>query len=291
MKLQAHKTLLITFISLSFFLSLLAYHSAYGLQVPPLKGYVNDYADMISPAVEKQLEKELKEFEKSDSTQIVILTIPSLEGEVLEDFSIRVAENWKIGQKNKDNGVILLVVKNDRKIRIEVGRGLEGRLTDLLCGRIIDLVIKPRFKRGDFDGGFLAAISSLIDATRGEFKSNEGQNKNPEQTYLPLFIFVTLFFWIILMKFLYRLSVFFAGLLGAIGLPLIIYLIGSSMGLIAILVLMLIGFFLGILLPRLPVSRGGYFYGSHSSSWHSSSFGGFSGGGGSFGGGGASGSW
>ena len=145
------------------------------LAVPALQGYVNDYAGMISPTLRDRLEGELKAFEQSDSTQLVLLTIPSLEGEPIETFSIKVGETWKIGQKNKDNGIIVVVAKQERKIRIEVGRGLEGRLTDLLAGRIVDLVITPRFKRGDFDGGFQAGISALIDATRGEFKADEGQ--------------------------------------------------------------------------------------------------------------------
>ncbi|MBI5097300.1 MAG: TPM domain-containing protein, partial [Nitrospirae bacterium] len=115
--------------------------AAYALDVPQLKGRVNDYADMISASAEARLEEELKSFEQSDSTQIVILTIPSLEGEVIEDFGIRVADAWKIGQAGKDNGVILIASKEDREMRIEVGRGLEGRLTDLMAGRIIDLVM------------------------------------------------------------------------------------------------------------------------------------------------------
>lgn len=120
---------------------------AHALEVPALKGRVNDYAGMMSPGVRAQLEKELQDFEGSESTQIVVLTIDSLEGESLEEFSIKVAETWKIGQKGKDNGAILLVAKKDRKTRIEVGRGLEGKLTDLTAGRIVQLVINPQFKR------------------------------------------------------------------------------------------------------------------------------------------------
>jgi uncharacterized membrane protein YgcG len=107
---------------------------ALALDVPPYKGYVNDYADMISPQEEMKLERALQSFELTDSTQVAILTIPSLEGDSLEDFSIRTVDQWKVGQKGKDNGVLLLVAKNDRKIRIEVGRGLEPVLTDLLSG-------------------------------------------------------------------------------------------------------------------------------------------------------------
>ncbi|MDH5299428.1 MAG: TPM domain-containing protein, partial [Desulfobulbaceae bacterium] len=91
------------------------------LAVPAYRGYVNDYADLLSPATEARLERALQSFDLSDSTQIAVLTIPSLEGEDLEGFSIRTVEGWKIGQKGKDNGVLFLVVKNDRKMRIEVG--------------------------------------------------------------------------------------------------------------------------------------------------------------------------
>jgi len=166
--------------------------SVFALDIPPLKGYVNDYGNMMSPETRTKIETELKAFEQSDSTQIVILTIPSLEGETLEQFSIKVAEAWKIGQKGKDNGAILLVSKQDRKIRIEVGRGLEGKLTDLMAGRIISFVINPRFKRGDFDDGFMAGTQAIIDISRGEFKAdeNDGATERTKSIPLPaLFIF------------------------------------------------------------------------------------------------------
>jgi len=150
---------------------------AHALGVPDLRGYVNDYAGMISNPARAKLEEELKAFEQSDSTQLVILTLPSLGGETLEDYSIRVVEAWKIGQARKDNGILLLVSKNDRKIRIEVGRGLEGRVTDLMAGRIVDLVITPRFKRGDYDGGVAAGVDALIDATRGEFGAEQKDSR------------------------------------------------------------------------------------------------------------------
>jgi len=118
------------------------------LPVPELRDYVNDYGDMISSSVEAELIARMKFFEETDSTQLVILTLPSLEGETIEDYSIKVAEAWKIGQKGKDNGIIFTVSREERKMRIEVGRGLEGKLTDLMAGRIIDLVITPKFKEG-----------------------------------------------------------------------------------------------------------------------------------------------
>ena len=158
---------------------------------------------MISGSARAKLEEELKSFEQSDSTQLVILTISSLEGEALEDYSIKVVEAWRLGQAQKDNGVLFLVSKNDRKIRIEVGRGLEGRLTDLMAGRIIDLVIKPRFKRGDFDGGFTAGIASLIDATRGEFKSEEKDSRKETQHFQSSWLFFSIVF---LLFFLFSLA-------------------------------------------------------------------------------------
>ncbi len=120
---------------------------AAGIEVPTLKQRVNDHANMLSPATEGQLEGVLAALEKEESTQIAVLTIDSLDGENLEDFSLRVVEKWQLGQEKLDNGALLLVVKNDRKIRIEVGYGLEGVLTDLTAGRIIRNVITPNFKK------------------------------------------------------------------------------------------------------------------------------------------------
>ena len=287
---------LITLIFCLLFLPL--FSSAYALDVPKLQGYVNDYGNMISQSVRTELENELKSFEQTDSTQIVILTIPSLEGEVVEDFSIKVAESWKIGQKNKDNGVIFLVAKQERKIRIEVGRGLEGRLTDLMAGRIIDLVVKPRFKRGDFDGGFMAGISALIDVTRGEFKAdgNDGQQKTDRFSRISTF----LIFGGIIVLVLGSLSRVMGGIAGAIGLPFLVYLGGFPVGLILLIILAFLGLGMGLFLPALfssgsyyksgGVWPGGGFFGSGGGSG-GGNFGGFSGGGGDFGGGGASGGW
>ena len=169
-------------IPLTYLFLLLPLHAS-ALGIPKLQGYVNDYANMISGSSRAKLEEELKSFEQSDSTQLVILTLPSLEGETVEDYSIKVVEAWKLGQARKDNGILFLVSKDDRQMRIEVGRGLEGRLTDLMAGRIIDLVIKPRFKRGDFDGGVTAGVASLIDATRGEFKAEEKDSRKGTQPF------------------------------------------------------------------------------------------------------------
>lgn len=140
--------------------------------VPALKGRVNDYAGMISPKARAQIERKLAALEAEDGTQIAILTVPSLKGEPIENFSIRVAEAWKVGEKGRDNGVLLIVSKGDRKVRIEVGYGLEGTLTDLESGRIIRGVIQPAFAKGWFDAGFIGAADALVAAVKGEYKAD-----------------------------------------------------------------------------------------------------------------------
>jgi uncharacterized protein len=143
------------------------------LDVPPLKGSVNDYAGMLSSYTKQQLEGVLRDLEQTDSTQFVVLIIPSLEGEVLEEFSLKVADQWKIGQKGLDNGAVLLIAKKERDIRIEVGYGLEGSLTDLMAGRIIHKVIVPRFRAGNFDQGVLDGVQAMIGVVRGEYQAPE----------------------------------------------------------------------------------------------------------------------
>jgi len=277
--------------------------TAYGLDVPRLQGYVNDYAGMISPSAKSKIEEGLRAFEQSDSTQIVILTISSLEGGNIEEFGIKVAETWKIGQQVKDNGILFIASKQDRKIRIEVGRGLEGKLTDLMAGRIIDRVIKPRFSKGDFDEGFIAGVSSMIDATRGEFKADRRPAQRGQKGISP-FLSIFLFF-AIFMLILGSLSRVLGGVIGAIGLPTLAYLMVSAASIPIFILLTIFGFGAGFFLPHLfslggsrrdGSSRqhgGGFFSGSGTGGFFSGGggFGGFSGGGGSFGGGGASGDW
>jgi uncharacterized protein len=275
--------------------------SAHALEVPKLQGYVNDYAGMISPRAKAELENELMSFEQTDSTQIVILTVPSLEGDPIENFGIKVAEAWKIGRKGKDNGAIFIVAKQDRKMRIEVGRGLEGKLTDLMSGRIIDLVVGPRFKRGDYDGGFIAGVSAIIDTTRGEFKADgdhSRQASDKASRFMSLLIFVAF-----AMLILGSISRPLGAVAGAAGLPLTAYLSAVSMGAVGILVLAGVGLAAGLLLPALFSSGGrrgggggfgGYYgggFGGFGGGGGFGSGGGFSGGGGDFGGGGASGGW
>ncbi|MGD1074534.1 MAG: TPM domain-containing protein [Thermodesulfovibrionales bacterium] len=298
--LHALSLLVLTIASAITLLSLLSPLSAHALDVPRLEGHVNDYAGMISPQARAELDNELRDFERTDSTQIVILTVPSLEGDTIEDFGIKAAEAWKIGHKGKDNGVIFIVAKQDRKTRIEVGRGLEGKLTDLMAGRIVNLVVSPRFKRGDFDGGFISGVSSLIDATRGEFKS-DGDNRPQRPEHSSRLITLLIFGGIILLV-LGSISRILGGVAGAAGLPALALLAGLSPGLGLLIVLAIAGFGAGLLLPLLFSSAGhsggggfwpgGGFFGSGGGAGGGGfGGGGFSGGGGDFGGGGASGGW
>ncbi len=277
----------------------------HALDVPRLTGYVNDFAGMITPQAKAAIEQELRAFEQSDSTQIVIVTISSLEDEALEPYSIRVAEAWKIGQKGKDNGIIILVAKQERKIRIEVGRGLEGRLTDLMAGRIIDLVIKPRFKRGDFDSGFIAGVHALIDATRGEFNAEpRGPQRNSGRSGAFSQLITFLIFGSISLLILGSFSRILSGAAGAVGLPLIASSLFSPIGLVAAVVLGVTGLIAGLAIPFLFSAGGrdggfrpggGYYggggFGGGSFGGGGFGSGGFGGGGGDFGGGGASGDW
>ncbi len=150
--------------------------------VPAARGYVNDYAGLLSPATRSQLEGFLADFRRSDGTQIAVLTVPSLEGEDLEGYSIRVAQAWGVGRKKEDNGALLLVAKAERAVRIEVGYGLEERLTDLLAGRIVDQEILPRFKQGDFDGGVSAGVQAITAAVRGAYHGDEPRTRRSQRS-------------------------------------------------------------------------------------------------------------
>jgi len=284
---------------LALFLTLLAFSSAaLALDVPLLRGHVNDYAGMLSSRTADELEKQLGDFERTDSTQIVVLTIPTLAGENLEEYSIKVAEKWRIGQKGLDNGAILIIAKTERKIRIEVGRGLEGKLTDLVSGRIIRGDMAPRFKAGDFDGGVSAGVSAIMAVVKGEYKAKPRDLRNSRKGAPP--IFTLLIFFIVACVFLGAVSRVIGGLAGAVGLPIIAALTFPGLALVFLAGLAVAGFLLGLFLSFLfgGGGRGGGFGGPFYGGWYGGGFGGgsgggggFSGGGGDFGGGGASGDW
>ena len=138
------------------------------LEVPPLRGRVNDLAGILHEDQLHKLENKLAQFERDTSHQVAVLTISSLQGESIEDFSIRVAESWRLGQKGIDNGVILIIAPNDRKLRIEVGYGLEGVLPDVIANQIIREVIVPHFRNADFAAGIDGGINAILQTISGE---------------------------------------------------------------------------------------------------------------------------
>lgn len=223
------------------------------LEVPPLVGRVNDGASLLSPTTKQQLTEHLLAYETATGHQLAVLTIPSLNGDPLEDFSIRVVESWKLGKKTKDDGVLILVVSKDRKARIEVGYGLEGDLTDAAAGRIVRDVMAPKFRGGDYEGGITAAVDAVIVKTGGQATTATSKPVLGTRLERP------------------------QTLLARLGLLFIKFAFFGLFGLLGLLVLLINGF-------GRRRSGGMYFGGGRSG-------GGFGGGGGGFGGGGASGSW
>lgn len=137
-------------------------------EVPYLVGRVNDYAEMIDQATEERIEAKLRDFETATGSQVAVLTIDSLDGDPLEDFSLRVVETWALGGKGVDNGLLLLVARDDRKMRIEVGYGLEGHLTDLESGRILNNILRPAFRSGEFAAGIEAGVDAIVGTLQGD---------------------------------------------------------------------------------------------------------------------------
>lgn len=236
------------------FLFLLIISAVYSQpEVPKLKFWANDYTNTLSTGQLADLNNELKTFQDSTSNQVVFLMVRTLNNYPLEYYSMDVAEKNKIGTKEHDNGVLFLVVKNDRKMRIEVGYGLEGALPDALANSIIRNVIRPYFRNEQYYGGIKAGLDAIISAVKGEYTAvkqpkNE-KRKTPIGTILMIIFFILMFFLRGGRRGLGS-FIFYGGMLGGLG-----------------------GFGGG--------SRGG----------GGGGFGGFSGGGGSFGGGGASGGW
>src|SRR5215470_1366331 len=145
-----------------------ALSAAAEVAVPPLRAHVTDLTGTLSAAEVQTLDARLRDFERAKGSQIAVLMLPSTQPETIEQYSIRVAEAWKIGRAKVDDGVILVIAKNDRKLRIEVGRGLEGAIPDAIAKRIVSDVIAPHFKSGDFYGGVSAGTDALMKLIEGE---------------------------------------------------------------------------------------------------------------------------
>jgi uncharacterized protein len=141
---------------------------ARALDVPELKAHVNDLAGLLSASEQSALESKLSTHESATGQQFVLLVLPTLDGDAIEDFSIRVVEKWKLGQKKLDNGLLLTLAVNDHKLRIEVGYGLEGEITDAFSAGVIRNVLTPAFRRGSYAEGINAAFDLLLAKARGE---------------------------------------------------------------------------------------------------------------------------
>jgi uncharacterized protein len=165
-----------------FFLSL-APSTLLALKVPDRpQGYVTDGAGLLSKTAKSHLENVLAAFDAETTNQLIVVTMPSLEGDSLEDYSIRLAKAWQPGRKGRNNGVIFLIFKEDRKMRIEVGYGLEGVLTDALAGQIIRNEVAPQFKQGNYERGIFAGVAAIIQATQGEYQAKRDAAGNRELT-------------------------------------------------------------------------------------------------------------
>jgi uncharacterized protein len=150
--------------------------------IPPTPTkFFNDYANVVSAATADRLNRTLEDFERETSSQILVAVFPKMQSDSsIEDYTVRVARAWKAGQKEKNNGAVLFVFVQDRKMFVQVGYGLEGALPDAICKRIIAEQIAPRFKVGDFDGGLSAGVASLIAAAKGEYRGT-GQTVSEQQ--------------------------------------------------------------------------------------------------------------
>ena len=146
---------------------------AEALEVPPLTGRVVDLAGVLPPAVAEELSANLQAHEAKTTNQVAVLIVPSLEGEPLFDLSHRVATTWNLGRKGTDNGALLLIAIKDRKVRVEVGYGLEGVLTDARSAQIIRNEIVPRFRMGDFSGGITAGVQAILKTIEGTYNAEE----------------------------------------------------------------------------------------------------------------------
>ena len=278
------KWLFILFITFAFVFPL----SAYALDVPKSQGYVTDYARMLTQQQKAMLEQKLREFEKSTSNEIAVLIIKSLEGEVLEEYSIKVAQSWGVGKKGLDNGILVLIAKKDRKIRIEIGYGLEGIVPDGAAGYIISEYMTPKFKEDKFYEGISDAVDSLAKATSKEyaeeFKAMMEKKKQMEAKIM-LALILTIAGAVITL--ICSVAHWFAGgMVCGLG-AMLTYGVLFSFGPVAWIIIFILGFLLGAVSGIVIKSGGGGdgFFGG----FGGGGFGGF--GGGSSGGGGASGSW
>ncbi len=278
------------------------------VEIPALSSPVTDLTGTLKPEESAALEAKLRAFEQAKGSQVAVLIVPTTQPEAIEQFAIRVAEAWKLGRKGVDDGAILLVAKDDRKLRIEVGYGLEGALPDATANRIIDEVIVPKFRAGDFHGGIDAGVDRMLRVIEGE-PLPEPERKSPAHAVPGLFSLLPFLFIFALVG-----GSLFRRLFGRVGGA---FATGGVVGFLTWLLVGILGLsiFAGLLAFVFALLGGlggggpgggkGWYSRRHDRGWgYPGGFGGWggggggfgggggwSGGGGGFGGGGASGSW
>ena len=288
----------------TFLLLFLSASLIFAKDIPKPSGFVNDFANVLTEQQKTNLEAKLNNFEKQTTNEIAVMTTSSLENEDIDDYTVRVFESWKVGKEDKDNGVLFLAATDDRKMRIEVGYGVEPFITDGEAGEIIRNVIAPKFRSNDFAGGINDGVDAIIKQIENPINEPEDFSKVFK---IIGFIFDNLeflFFGFILIVYLFaymaRTTSFWLGGVvgGVIGILVGVFLASVAVGIVGSLLFGVIGLILDFLLSRVfkKMKEGGFktdwtstrggFWGSRGSG---SGFGGF--GGGSSGGGGASGSW
>jgi len=253
--------------------------------VPPLKARVTDLTGTLQPGQQAALEQTLQAFENSKGSQLAVLIVPTTQPETIEQYAIRVAEAWKLGRKGVDDGVLLLIARNDRKLRVEVGYGLEGAIPDAVAKRIVSEIITPHFKQEDYFGGIQAGVDRIIKVVEGEplpekksLRSKDGGGSGD---------------WLAIG---FVLAVVVGGAMRALLGPFVGGLVAGSIAVVvawllfaSLMMALVAGLFVFIftLLGR----HGGGGWSSGGGGWSGGGGGGFGGGGGGFGGGGASGNW
>ncbi len=270
-------------------------------------GFVNDFAGILSPETRTALEQQLRAYEQKTTNEVVVVTIPALTDDTIEGYAVSLVEEWKIGKKGSDNGVLFLIARDDRQMRFEVGYGLEGVMNDAKAGRIIREAVAPAFRDGDYNSGITNGVLRLIAELSGEaplevsVATREKSSRGFINFVLEVGIFIIFGLFGTLGHFLGKTKSWWLGgvLGGAIGLIAAIWIASMVISGIVVLVLTLLGLLLDRSLSKgyathhagghRPWWWGGGMYGGGGGSFGGGSFGGF--GGGSSGGGGASGSW
>ena len=270
------------------------------IPVPKLTGHVVDLTGTLTAPERERIDAKLRDFEQSRGSQVVVLLVPSIGPEVIEDFATRVTDQWQLGRKGVDDGVLFVIAKQERKMRVHTGRGVQGTLTDVLSKRIVADIVAPRFRNGDFAGGVDEAVDAIMKAIEGEslpLPSKKPQSKVSTVSSYGDFIWIAFFLVPVVAMMLRGIVGRFAGagLTGGVTGVAAGWIFGSlAFGLVAAILAFLFGLFAGTggaggLRGGGGWGGGGWSGGGGGGGW--SGGGGMSGGGGSFDGGGASGDW